>query len=215
MSDLAAVAAAVIYAAAIVLLVFVAMWRHARTTGSTGFNGFVERGTSARIAGICFGLAVLTGLTAPILTVVGLLPRLNIPIVVGAFGTVVAAAGIQLGMAAQRRMGRSWRIGVDPKETTELVTDGAFGVVRNPIFTALLMIQIGTAAMALNWLSLGGAAVMFLACQIQTRRVEEPYLIARHGKSYLGYASRVGRFLPGAGRLPSSVGARSDPARRR
>jgi hypothetical protein len=34
-------------------------------------------------------------------------------------------------------MGDSWRIGVDPSETTTLVRTGVFGWVRNPIFTAV------------------------------------------------------------------------------
>ena len=203
MTDLAAAVAAVIYVAAVVLLLAVQTWRHRRRTGSTGFNGFRERGPAARIAGIGFVVAVLAGLVAPLLTAVGLVPRVSIPVVVGAFGLVVAAAGLQLGMFAQRGMGRSWRIGVDSSETTDLVTDGLFGVIRNPIFTALLMIQVGTAAMALNWLSLAGAVVMLLACQLQTRLVEEPYLVSWHGQSYLNYASHVGRFIPGVGRLRS------------
>ena len=36
-------------------------------------------------------------------------------------------------------MGESWRIGVDPSETTTLVRTGVFGWVRNPIFTAMLV----------------------------------------------------------------------------
>jgi len=34
------------------------------------------------------------------------------------------------------------------------------------------------------------------------RAVEEPYLLDTHGDAYRGYATRVGRFLPGVGRLP-------------
>jgi protein-S-isoprenylcysteine O-methyltransferase Ste14 len=39
-------------------------------------------------------------------------------------------------MVSQYQMGNSWRVGVDPHETTELVSRGLFTVVRNPIFTA-------------------------------------------------------------------------------
>ena len=215
MTDLAAAVAAVIYVAAVVLLLAVQTWRHRQRTGSTGFNGFRERGPAATIAGIGFVVAVLAGLVAPLLTAVGLVPRLNIPNFVGAFGIVVAAAGLQLGMFAQRGMGRSWRIGVDASETTDLVTDGLFGVIRNPIFTALLMIQAGTAAMALNWPSLGGTVVMLLACQLQTRLVEEPYLRSQHGQTYCDYAAQVGRFIPGVGRLRAGYSAGLDPSRGR
>lgn len=203
MADLAAAAAGLVYAAATVLLLGVQTWRQYRTTGSAGFNGLrgARQTTQARVAGLGFAGAVAVGLVAPWLAASGLLPVWELPIVVGAFGTVVAAAGLQLGVTAQRAMGRSWRIGVDQAETTELVTGGAFRLVRNPIFTALMMLQAGTAAMALTWLSLAGALLMFAACEIQARAVEEPYLLRRHRNAYRGYAALTGRFLPGLGRL--------------
>jgi hypothetical protein len=44
-----------------------------------------------------------------------------------------------LTVIAQFAMAESWRIGVDPNERTPLVTTGAFAMVRNPIFTAMLV----------------------------------------------------------------------------
>ena len=157
MTDLAATAAALVYAAAIVLLLLVRTLRQYRATGSTGFNGFrgAAQDPAARAAGIGFAAAVLVGLVAPWLAAVGLLPVWKLPIALVAFATVVAGAGLHLGVTAQQAMGRSWRIGVDQAEATELVTTGPFRLVRNPIFTALMMIQAGTAVMAPTWLSLG------------------------------------------------------------
>ncbi|PYG00281.1 hypothetical protein SAMN05216184_104223 [Georgenia satyanarayanai] len=42
---------------------------------------------------------------------------------------------------------------------------------------------------------------LLLAVEIQVRLVEEPYLIRAHGHAYASYSERVGRFLPGLGRL--------------
>ena len=36
---------------------------------------------------------------------------------------------------------------------------------------------------------------------MQVRAVEEPHLLATHGRAYADYAARVGRFVPGIGRL--------------
>ena len=40
-----------------------------------------------------------------------------------------------------------------------------------------------------------------IALEIQVRLVEEPYLLRQHGDAYRNYAARVGRFVPGLGRL--------------
>jgi len=42
---------------------------------------------------------------------------------------------------------------------------------------------------------------LVVAVEVQVRLVEEPYLTKTHGERYLRYASRVGRFVPGAGLL--------------
>jgi protein-S-isoprenylcysteine O-methyltransferase Ste14 len=217
MTELTAVAAGLLYLVAVVLLLAVRTWQQYRSTGSTGFNGFrgAAQDPAARVAGIGFAMAVLTGLVAPWLAAVGVVPVWGLPIAVTAVGAVVAAGGLLLGMTAQRAMGRSWRIGVDVAESTDLVTHGPFRLVRNPIFTALMMIQVGTAIMALSWLSLVGAVLMIAACQLQTRWVEEPYLRRRHPTTYPDYAATAGRFVPGLGRLhPTSLSphAAGDPA---
>jgi protein-S-isoprenylcysteine O-methyltransferase Ste14 len=46
-----------------------------------------------------------------------------------------------------------------------------------------------------------GAGALFAALELQTRAVEEPYLLRTHGEAYAAYAARVGRFVPGLGRL--------------
>jgi protein-S-isoprenylcysteine O-methyltransferase Ste14 len=49
-------------------------------------------------------------------------------------------AGLLVTLPAQRAIGESWRIGVDPDERTELVTAGLFGRLRTPIFTGMLLL---------------------------------------------------------------------------
>jgi len=98
-------------------------------------------------------------------------------------------------------MGDSWRIGVDPEESTALVTGGAFAIVRNPIFAAMLPAAVGLALMVPSALALIGAVALVIAVELQVRVVEEPYLLATHGDDYGNYARRVGRFVPSVGRL--------------
>jgi protein-S-isoprenylcysteine O-methyltransferase Ste14 len=119
---------------------------------------------------------------------------------VGVVGFVVAAAGIFLTIVAQLSMGDSWRIGVDPNERTELVTGGIFGMVRNPIFTAMVLASIGLALLVPNWWSLAALVVLVVGLEVQVRLVEEPYLRAAHGAAYERYQRDAGRFVPGLGK---------------
>lgn len=203
MADVGALSAAVLSAAATVLLLGVRGWQQYRATGTAGFKGLRGAKTApARIAGIAFVVAVLSGVLSPVLAWRHVLPLLwPHPGWAGiAGGAVLALAGLVFAAAAQHAMGTSWRIGVDTDERTDLVTHGLFAVIRNPIFTALLIIQCGTALMAPTWLAVVGLGALVLACQLQVRLVEEPYLLTTHSNSYASYATRAGRFVPLVGR---------------
>lgn len=189
-------------------LVFAALgfgWRSCRqyrATGSTGFRGISGRpGSPEWLAGTGIVAAVGIALVAPVLQLAGVLApvRLLQAPWVQPVGTVAALAGMALTLYAQRDMGASWRIGVDPSETTTLVCRGAFAVVRNPIFTPMLIFAAGVTLMAPNPLAIAGLLLLVVAIQLQVRCVEEPYLLRTHGDTYREYARGVGRFLPGLG----------------
>jgi protein-S-isoprenylcysteine O-methyltransferase Ste14 len=198
----AAVGAA-LYVAGLAVLFGMRSWRHRRATGSSGFNGLTHSGGWARAAGMLFAITLIAGAAALSLAALGAVPTLTPPELLqplALLGLLVAAAGLLLAWAAQSAMGDSWRIGVDPGETTTLVTDGIFSQVRNPIFTAMIATQAGTVLMAPSWLSLAALGLLVVACQLQVRKVEEPYLRATHGPEYLSYTSQAGRFIPILGR---------------
>ena len=92
-------------------------------------------------------------------------------------------------------------MGVDPGEQTRLVTGGPFALVRNPIYAGMIPFFAGIALLVPNPVTIAGAVLLVVALELQTRRVEEPYLRKVHGASYADYRARVGRFLPGLGRL--------------
>ncbi len=98
--------------------------------------------------------------------------------------------------------------GVDESERTELVTAGPFAIVRNPIFAAMVPTSLGLALLVPNVVALAAFLALVIALELQVRLVEEPYLMRTHGERYLLYASRVGRFVPGVGKLK----ARSEPS---
>jgi protein-S-isoprenylcysteine O-methyltransferase Ste14 len=175
-----------------------------RRTGSTGFHGLGGRPGSAEwIAGVGFALALLLGLAAPLLALADAVEPIAALDVTAAHaaGAALAVAGIAATFYAQVAMGSSWRIGVEEGERTELVTAGPFALVRNPIFAAMLPTALGLALLVPSWVAIAGLLGLVIALELQVRVVEEPYLLRVHGETYAAYAARVGRFLPGVGRL--------------
>jgi protein-S-isoprenylcysteine O-methyltransferase Ste14 len=201
------VAALVLYVVALVVLFGVRSWIQLRRTGSTGFIGI--SGTPADAGwwgGVLFAAAMVLGLAGPLLAVADVVTA-DPPAAVQIAGLVLALAGFAATLAAQTGMGASWRIGVDPAERTDLVTNGVFAHVRNPIFTAMAAAQAGVVLMVPTWISVLALVALVAAVQLQVRAVEEPYLRSVHGGAYAAYAARAGRFLPGIGRLPATQGA--------
>jgi protein-S-isoprenylcysteine O-methyltransferase Ste14 len=175
-----------------------------RRTGSAGFHGVGGRPGSAQwLAGVGFVVALVLGVAAPVLALLDVVE----PIaaldagVAHAPGIVLAVVGIGATFYAQVAMGTSWRIGVDEHERTELVTSGPFGLVRNPIFSAMLPTALGLVLLVPSWVAILGLAGLAVALELQVRVVEEPYLLRAQGERYATYAARVGRFVPGVGRL--------------
>jgi len=118
-----------------------------------------------------------------------------------ALGVLLMLAGIVLLVTAQLQLGASWRIGIDETAKPGLVTSGRYALCRNPIFLALLVIVAGYMLLIPTLLS----AALLAGAYIGTRQqiaAEEAYLVRTYGDQYRTYARRVGRLVPGIGKLP-------------
>jgi protein-S-isoprenylcysteine O-methyltransferase Ste14 len=178
------------------------LWR----TGSTGVHGLPANAPPLEwFAGGLFIASLGMGLAAPMLAVLDVLEPIEaLDGDVGhVVGIVLAVGGVILTFGAQLAMGDAWRIGVDPEERTELVTDGPFGLVRNPIYSAMMPTILGLALMVPSVLAIAAFVGLVTALELQVRVVEEPHLLRAHGETYATYASRVGRFVPGVGLIRS------------
>jgi len=129
------------------------------------------------------------------------LPLLCAPRTVAGAALVLGATGLML--VAQLDLGASWRIGIDPAARPGLVTTGFYRFCRNPIYLFLLLVVAGFVLLLPTWISVGALAGAALGVELQAR-AEERYLLRTYGEAYRAYASQVGRFVPGLGRLPAS-----------
>ena len=120
----------------------------------------------------------------------------------GSLGLAVAFVGAVLCVFATvatfscwREMGKSWRIGIDPREKTQLVFTGAYRFVRHPIYALSILLICGTLATT-PILTMLCIAVLHIGLLQSEARREEAYLLGKHGTEYGEYQRRVGRFLP-------------------
>jgi len=91
---------------------------------------------------------------------------------------------------------RSWRLRAKLEQGHQLATQGAFRLLRHPIYMGLNLLALGTAVWVPTvavWL---GAALMWVGSELRAR-IEERLLIKVFGSAYEAYCSRTRRFIPG------------------
>ena len=180
-------------------------WLQFRRTGDHGFRGLSGSLLSAAGAG---GFLLLAGGLAALLAPLaeplgrGQIAAAPLPPSARAAGLALMAIGIFFTLVAQLQMGAAWRVGVDPGETTDLVTTGLFAWVRNPIYAAMLCMLVGLVLAVPNLLAAVALCIVFVGLELHVRAVEEPHLLRLHRDRFCAYARRVGRFVPGIGRIP-------------
>lgn len=110
-------------------------------------------------------------------------------------GFVLGLIGLSFCLYAQLKMGASWRVGIDEKVKTQLITTGLYGLIRNPTYLGLFLLNIGVWLIWPTWtiFLLNILFILFLEIQV---RCEEDYLLSTHGELYRDYKNRTKRYLP-------------------
>jgi protein-S-isoprenylcysteine O-methyltransferase Ste14 len=141
------------------------------------------------VAWIALPLAIGLGLSGRFLDLVYTQP------IVHWFGVAVMLLALGLTMVCWRKMGKSWRMGIDPEETTGLVVSGPFAYVRHPIYTLQILLLIAT-GVAVPVVALWAALAILAVLLVWEAIREEGHMTRTHGETYRRYADAVGRFLP-------------------
>lgn len=95
---------------------------------------------------------------------------------------------------AQFQMSNSWRIGIDEKNKTKLVTDGVFLISRNPIFLGMIISVLGLFLILPNTLTFFLTITTYIVIKIQIR-LEEEFLQKQHAQDYVNYKLKTKRLL--------------------
>ena len=130
----------------------------------------------------------------------------------------VAALAFAATWVCWTRMGKSWRMGIDPDETTPLVVTGPYAYVRHPIYALSSALMLATLAATPTGLMAVVAIAHLMLLQWEARR-EEGYLVARHGRGTGLTARRSGGSSPNPSapfmRNDVQSARRTEPAHRR
>lgn len=179
------------------------VWPSVRVWRQTGLNpyvlpstddayGFVTSGFRLVLAGLGLYL-VAQAFRSDVDRLFGALEWMAHPTVrLAGWGLLIAS--LLWTVVAQSQMGRSWRIGIDHEHGTPLVTSGLFAWSRNPIFLGMRLSMLGLLLLRPNALTAAMIVAADVLMQMQVR-LEEAFLLQRHGARYRDYMRKTRRWI--------------------
>lgn len=109
---------------------------------------------------------------------------------------VTAAASTWLAMAAIRELGKQWSLQARVLEGHKLITTGVYGIVRHPIYTAMLGMLVATGIAFSHWAALVVALIVFLIGTRIRTDLEEGLLREAFGEQFETWRAKVPDLIP-------------------
>lgn len=117
--------------------------------------------------------------------------------VVAMCALLIAVVSVVLVNWAARCLGKQWSLEARLVEGHDLIEDGPYRFVRNPIYTGMLGMLVATGLVGMRWERLAIAVVLFLVGTCIRVRVEESLLRGAFGTRFEEYARKVPALIPG------------------
>jgi protein-S-isoprenylcysteine O-methyltransferase Ste14 len=118
-------------------------------------------------------------------------------VVLAVLTVTLAAASVWLVNAASRRLGKQWALAARLVEGHDLISDGPYRLVRNPIYTGMFGLLLATGLAMSRWTTLLAASAVFVAGTLIRIRSEEKLLRQAFGAGFDEYARKVPALIPG------------------
>lgn len=115
-------------------------------------------------------------------------------VVVGVIGLALGGIGLLLALAGLFGLGANLSVFPHPKDDATLVQSGAYGIVRHPIYSGLVIGAVGWALLTVSTITLLYAGVLFVFFDAKSRREER--MLARKFAEYTAYQQRVRKLIP-------------------
>lgn len=104
--------------------------------------------------------------------------------------------GPLLTWTSARTLGRQWRFDAGLNADHLLVQDGAYRIIRHPIYASMFAMLLGTGFLVARLPFVVAAAAFFLAGTEIRVRIEDRLLASRFGAAFEAYRARVPAYLP-------------------
>jgi protein-S-isoprenylcysteine O-methyltransferase Ste14 len=165
-----------------------------------GSAHFLPPETLGRVIRVLWYPTVAVWILTPLLAAVGLggswfvVPMFDL-LPLNVFGLLASIAALLLTMVCWRKMGRDWRMGIDPNEKNNLIVNGPYTRIRHPIYA------LQQALAVTSFLTVPVPVMLVVMCleivllNWEAWR-EERHLIRQHGDVYRQYMRAAGRFFP-------------------
>ena len=114
--------------------------------------------------------------------------------IISIVGSTLAVIALSLSYYCWHFMGKSWRIGIDPQEKTEVICSGPFKYSRHPIYALSMLLMLATTLTLQSSQSIILWCIHFSLFYLEARR-EEAYMILTHKQNYIDYALKTRRFI--------------------
>lgn len=124
---------------------------------------------------------------------------LSLPLWSRILGSVLAMVALLWFVWIHRSLGSNHSSRLTIKDRQVLVTDGAYRLIRHPMYSAFYLLHIAVFFLTANWfIGLTWLAGLSVTIGLRVRR-EEEMLSRRFGEQYDSYIKRTGRFIPPIG----------------
>lgn len=116
--------------------------------------------------------------------------------VLAAVAVVLAYGSNWWCLRAVQTLGKQWTYAARVIKGHELITQGPYAVVRNPIYLGMFGMMVATGLVLCTWWALALAIAFFLVGNQIRIRTEEKLLRETFGAKFDEYANRVPAFFP-------------------
>lgn len=162
-------------------------------------------GTSGKkVSGIIFEIMLVPALVFWTVLVIITALGIDLPVIISHYvidvlwlkyaGIILCFIGLIIFLAALISFGKAWRIGIDEKNSNELVSAGIFKYSRNPIFLFMDLYFTGIMLIYPNIVFIIIAVCTIAGIHLQILR-EEQFLLNKFGEKYIEYKKQTKRYF--------------------